>query len=79
MVHGATEREALERVRALIRDLISQTQLVKVEVDLSEHQLDNPWLAKAGMFTDDPTWDDFLKAMADYRKQLDAEQASESA
>jgi hypothetical protein len=38
--------------------------------NLPEHQFDNPWLAKAGMFADDPTWDDFIKVMADYRWQL---------
>lgn len=79
VVHGATEQEALERVRALIRDLLIRTQFVQVEVDVPEHQVDNPWLAKAGMFADDPTWDDFLKAMADYRQQLEAEQVSELA
>jgi hypothetical protein len=36
-----------------------------------ESAVDNPWLAKAGMFADDPIWDNFLKAMADYRRQLD--------
>ena len=77
VVHGATEQEALERVRALICDLLSRTQFVQVEVDIPEHQVNNPWLAKAGMFADDPTWDGFLKAMADYRRQLDAEQVSD--
>ena len=78
-VHGATEQEALERVRTLIRDLLSQTQFVQVEIDIPEHQVDNPWLAKAGMFVDDPTWDDFLKAMAEYRHSLDRERTSEQA
>lgn len=79
VVHGATEQEALDRVRVLIRDLLGRTRFVQVEVDIPEHQGDNPWLAKAGMFADDPTWDDFLRAMADYRRQLDAEQAAELA
>lgn len=76
---GKTEKEALERVRALIRDLSSRTQLVRVEVEVEvpEQQANNPWLAKAGMFANDPTWDDFLKEMADYRRQLDDEQTSE--
>lgn len=79
VVHGATEQEALDRVRALIRDLLNRTQFVQVEVDVPEYQVDNPWLAKAGMFADDPTWGDFLQAMADYRRQLDEEQALELA
>lgn len=72
-VHGATEQEALDRVRALIRDLLSRTQFVQVEVDVPERGVSHPWLAKAGTFADDPTWNVFLKAMADYRCQLDSE------
>lgn len=79
VVYGATEQEALGRIRVLIRDLLNRTQFVQVEVEVPEHHIANPWLAKAGMFVDDPTWDDFLKAMADYRQQLDEEQASELA
>jgi len=71
VAYGATEQEALETVRALIRDLLHRTRFVQVEVDVPVEQSDNPWLAKAGMFTDDPTWDSFLKAMADYRQELD--------
>jgi hypothetical protein len=72
---GATEKEALERVGALIRELSSRTQLVRVEVEVPEQQANTPWLAKAGVFANDPTWDDFLKEMADYRRQLDDERA----
>ena len=78
-VQGATEQEALDRVRDLIRDLLGRTQLVQVEVDVPENQTDNPWLSRAGLFADDPTWDDFLQAMADYRRQLDDEQTTELA
>lgn len=77
--HGSTEQEALDSVRALIRDLLKQTQLVKVEIDTSTDQVNNPWLIKAGMFANDPTWDNFLKIMSDYRQQLDDEQVVESA
>jgi hypothetical protein len=73
VVYGATEQEALDRVRALIWDLLSRTQFVQVEVDVPEQQVDNPWFVKAGMFAHDPTWDDFLQALADYRRQLDEE------
>ncbi len=71
VAHGATEKEALNRVQVLIRDLLGRTQLVQVEVETSEDQSDNPWVTKAGMFAEDPTWDDFLQEMTDYR--LDAQ------
>ncbi len=72
--HGTTEQEALKRVRALIQDLSGRTRLVRVNVDMPENEADNPWLAKAGSFAEDPTWDDFIQSMADYRRNLDAEQ-----
>ncbi len=73
VAHGNTEEEALDSVRELIRDLLGQTQFVKVEIDLPEQSLDNPWVAKAGQFADDPTWDDFLTSMAEYRSHLNEE------
>ena len=50
VVHGATEQEARDRVRALIRDLLNRTQFGKVELDIPEQQVDNARLDKAGMF-----------------------------
>lgn len=41
-------------------------------------KVDNPWIRNAGIFADDPTWDDFLQHMADYRQQLDEEEAAET-
>ncbi|MEZ4861022.1 MAG: hypothetical protein R3C14_06945 [Caldilineaceae bacterium] len=77
-VHGATQQEVLHRVQQLIRELLEQTQVVQVDVEAAEAVEQNPWLAKAGMFQDDPTWDDFLEKMADYRRQLDVEDLPES-
>jgi hypothetical protein len=34
-------------------------------------QINNPWLAKAGIFADDPMWDSFQKAMIEHRRQDD--------
>lgn len=71
VAQGTTEQEALDRVRSLIRDLFSAARLVQVEVDVPEEKIANPWAAKAGMFADDLTWEDFQQAMADYRRQVD--------
>jgi hypothetical protein len=37
-----------------------------------ERQEDNPWLQFEGMFEDDPTFDDYLEAIHEYRQQTDA-------
>ncbi len=34
-----------------------------------------PWVNFAGMFKDDPLFDDFVEAMAAYRRELDAADA----
>jgi hypothetical protein len=31
----------------------------------------NPWLAGADMFRDDPLFDDWQRAMAEYRREVD--------
>ena len=71
VAQGATEQEALDRVRTLIRDLLSAARLAQAEVDAPEEKVVNPRVAKAGMFADDVTWEDFQQAMADYLRQVD--------
>lgn len=69
--HGETQQEALEAVQRRIREMLGHTEFVQVEVDLPNAQAQNPWLERAGMFADDPTWDEFLQAMAAHRRRLD--------
>jgi hypothetical protein len=38
--------------------------------DLPQHA--NPWLAGAGMFRDDPLFDEWQRAIAEYRRELDS-------
>jgi excisionase family DNA binding protein len=37
----------------------------------------DPWVKFAGMFKDDPLFDEFAEDMADYRRELDAEVAAD--
>lgn len=69
---GATEQEALDQISALIRGQFEKFRLVKLEVDLPEAR-QNPWSARAGIFANDPTWDDFQEVMAEHRRQIDAD------
>jgi hypothetical protein len=61
----------LDDVKKLIRDLFNAARLAQVGVDAPEEKVVNPWVAKAGMFAGDLTWEDFQQAMADYRHQVD--------
>jgi hypothetical protein len=65
---GATADEALRKLHELINKQLAQgAQLVPLEVTTEE----KPWMRFAGMFKDDPYFEDWQKAIAEYRRQVD--------
>lgn len=48
------------------------TEIVSLPVKLPEKVQKNPWLEMAGIFKDDPQFDQMLKAIETYRQELDA-------
>jgi predicted RNase H-like HicB family nuclease len=67
---GATPDEALRKLRELIQSrLVDGTQIVSLEIPTSEH----PLAPFAGMFKDDPLFDEWQKAIAEYRQQAEEE------
>lgn len=68
-VTGTTEAETLARVRAALAQFHSQSRIVQVEVPDTD---DDPWLRYAGMWKDDPDWDEFLADIEQFRREIDA-------
>ena len=67
---GATREEALAKLRAKIRARLKKgAEIVGLELDPQPH----PLAEFAGMFKDDPLFEDWQKAMAEYRRQVDAD------
>jgi predicted RNase H-like HicB family nuclease len=67
---GATREEALDRVRNQIRaKLADGSEVVSVAVNEPE----NPWLKLAGVHQNDPHYQDYLNAVADYRQQIESD------
>jgi predicted RNase H-like HicB family nuclease len=65
---GATREEALAKLRAKIHARLKNgTEVVGLEIAPEEH----PLAEFAGMFKDDPIFEDVLKIMADNRKKMD--------
>ncbi len=65
---GATADEALRKLHELInRQLAQGARLVPLDVATEE----KPWMRFAGMFKDDPYFEDWQKAIAEYRRQVD--------
>ncbi|NET60105.1 MAG: type II toxin-antitoxin system HicB family antitoxin [Symploca sp. SIO2E6] len=69
---GSTKTEALEKLRQLLTARLPNTEIVSLEIDLpkSEH----PWMKFAGMFKDDPEFEEVLADIATYRHELDLQQ-----
>jgi predicted RNase H-like HicB family nuclease len=66
---GATREEALERLRRLVAEHMERGELLDLEIGEGP----DPWLGFAGVWKDDPHIDDFVEAMREYRRQVDAD------
>ena len=65
---GGTRDEALQRLRELIEArLTGGAEIVPLQVTAREH----PLARFAGMFKDDPYFDDWQRAIAEYRRQVE--------
>jgi hypothetical protein len=64
-VEADSPEAVLEKIKQQIKERVAQgARIAALEVPLS----DNPWLEGAGMFRDDPLFDEWQQAMADYRR-----------
>jgi predicted RNase H-like HicB family nuclease len=68
---GVTREEALGRLREAIEQRMKAgAVLVPLEVAAAEEG-PNPWVQAAGMFQDDPLFDQWQTAIAEYRREID--------
>ena len=73
---GRTREEVLHNVRMAIEEALADMEITTVEITIPSHQAtSNPWLETAGMFQDDPLFDEMLAEVAAYRRALDEERA----
>ncbi len=70
-VEGATRQEALDRLHAEI-DRRRADGAVVMPLDITTTE-ENPWLAMAGMFRNNPRFDEWQAAIEENRRKLDEE------
>jgi len=70
---GTTRQEALARVRQTLAARLTQAEIIPLEIEQSPPK--HPWLKFAGMFRDDPLFDEVLAEIENYRRELDADTA----
>lgn len=67
---GPTPDEALRKLREVLTERIrAGANLVQLDVPAA----DNPWMPMAGIFADDPTFDEWQEAIAENRRRDDAD------
>lgn len=74
-VSGTTREEVLAKLRNALRKRLAKVEIVPLEMDLPENA--NPWIRFAGMFQDDPLFDEVVTLMEADRRELDAEEGLE--
>jgi hypothetical protein len=68
---GATRDAALRKLRALIDERVAAGMEI-VFIDLPDRDSPHTWLPYAGMFRGDPLIEEWKEAMAENRRQADA-------
>jgi predicted RNase H-like HicB family nuclease len=79
LAEGQTREEALTNVKRALTELLSRGEVVAIEVESGSNErklVNDPWLNLIGRFEDDPTHDDLLANIAEYRRELDCEEAA---
>ncbi|MTJ55066.1 hypothetical protein FJR38_21540 [Anabaena sp. UHCC 0253] len=66
---GATKEEALNNLIQLFQARKPEIVTLEIEPAKTEHS----WMKFAGMFQDDPQFDEVLEYIEQYRRELDAE------
>jgi predicted RNase H-like HicB family nuclease len=68
---GKTENEALESLQQLLQKRLQNSKIVTLEID--SPQTDNPWMKVAGMYKDNPLFDEVRADIEAERRKVDAE------
>ncbi|MBD0264212.1 MAG: type II toxin-antitoxin system HicB family antitoxin [Tolypothrix sp. Co-bin9] len=68
---GATKEEALTSLYEHLTERLAKAEIVSIKIE--PPKAEHPWMKFAGMFKDDPQFDDMLADIEAYRRELDAE------
>jgi hypothetical protein len=69
-VSAATRGEALAKLQELLRQRLAGGEVVHLDVGPPET---HPWLESAGIFENNPLFDEVLEEIEAYRREIDAE------
>ncbi|SKB14951.1 conserved hypothetical protein [Planktothrix sp. PCC 11201] len=67
-----SQDEAIKELSQRLQNFLKYTEIINLEIELPKRE--DPWMKFAGMFKDDPLFDQVLEAIQDYRNEIDAEE-----
>lgn len=70
-IEASDRTTALTLLQQSIEAYLASAEIVTLSVKLPSIQQKNPWLAMAGVFKDDPQFEQMLQAIENYRHELD--------
>ncbi len=70
-VFAANREDALKKIHELVNIRLQNVEIVTREIELPKPE--HPWMKFAGMFKDDPQFDDVLADIEAHRREFDAE------
>ncbi|BAY90151.1 MULTISPECIES: type II toxin-antitoxin system HicB family antitoxin [unclassified Tolypothrix] len=69
---GQTENEAIEKLQDMLQARLSNSKLVTLQIQ--SLKTENPWIKVAGMYKDNPLFDEVLAEIEAERQIISAEQ-----
>lgn len=70
-VEASDRTTALAQLQQRLETHLADAEIVSLAVKLPSIEQKNPWLAMAGIFKDDPQFEQMLKAIENYRHEVD--------
>ncbi len=68
----------LSKLKGILDAQFKNGKIVTINIDLPNEELSessDPWIDNIGLFQDDPTFDEFLSEVNDYRNEVDKSEA----
>jgi predicted RNase H-like HicB family nuclease len=71
IIEEDSREEAIAQIKAQLSEYLSQPpEVIQIDLETVTHS-GHPWVQFAGMWADDPTWDDFMVEVEAYRQEMD--------